>query len=152
MPDLAVTTPTESTFVTSLYVIVPATDTVVAFTVPTVISGVPLRPVALPVTLPVRAPLKVVEVTTPVTLTPLASTVVIPATVMESDNIVAVLATPTNPDPSPTNDVALIIPATASFDEGMVLPTPTLLLVESIVKLTSLINLDRSCFCHLMTF
>ena len=144
MPDLAVTTPTESTFVTSLYVIVPATDTVVAFTVPTVISGVPLNPVALPVTLPVRAPLKVVEVTTPVTLTPLASAVVIPATVMESDNIVAVLATPTHPDPSPTNDVALMIPATASFDEGMVLPTPTLLLVESIVKLTSLINLDRS--------
>ena len=74
MPDLAVTTPTESTFVTSLYVMVPATDTVVAFTVPTVISGVPLSPVALPVTLPVRAPLKVVEVTTPVTLTPVSYT------------------------------------------------------------------------------
>ncbi len=63
MPDLAVTTPTESTFVTSLYVIVPATETVVAFTVPTVISGVPLRPVALPVTFPVTAPKKFDAVT-----------------------------------------------------------------------------------------
>ena len=96
-PLLAVMIPTASILVTSLYVSVPAIDTVVADTV---------------------VAFKVVAVTTPVTLTPLASTVVIPATVIESDNIVPVLATPVNPDPSPLNDVALITPTTSSLTVG----------------------------------
>ena len=89
-PFPAVTTPTESIFVTSSLVNVPPivtlplkyafvpvkTPTVVT---PTKILGVPLSPVALPVTLPVTppvtAPVKaptnpLLEVVTPVTLTP----------------------------------------------------------------------------------
>ena len=57
-PNLVVTIPTESIFNTSSYVNVPPIDTlpekvpVDATTDPTVILGVPERPVALPFTLP----------------------------------------------------------------------------------------------------
>ena len=67
IPDLAVMTPTESTLTTSSYVNVPPIETLPekspddATTDPTVILGVPERPVALPV----KFPLKVVAVATP---------------------------------------------------------------------------------------
>ena len=66
-PNLVVTIPTESIFNTSSYVNVPPIDTlpekvpVDATTDPTVILGVPERPVALPV----NAPINVVAVVTP---------------------------------------------------------------------------------------
>ena len=63
-PPLAVTIPTESTLVTSSYVRTPVNVAATPVTFLTVISGVPLNPVAVPVTLPT----KLDAVATPITL------------------------------------------------------------------------------------
>tara|TARA_R100000030_G_scaffold38940_1_gene29142 strand:- start:1200 stop:1604 length:405 start_codon:yes stop_codon:yes gene_type:complete len=73
-PDLAVTTPTESIFVTSSYVRTPVSVAATPIILLTVISGVPDNPPAVPetvpVTSPVKSPSKLVAVHTPVTTMP----------------------------------------------------------------------------------
>ena len=85
-PCLAVAIPAESTFLTSSYVNVPKTLTlpencpVLAVSAPTVIAAVPVSPCALVASvavlaLPVKAPTKVVAVTTPWNSAPFLPTI-----------------------------------------------------------------------------
>ena len=94
----------------------------------TVISGVPVKPPAVPVALP-EVPLQLpvtLPVTSPVTLPTKLDAVATPITFNCVALIKSVAPVPVKEDPSPENNVAVIVPSTSNFVSGIVLPIPTL--------------------------